>query len=509
MGNDTGRTDGTRKRHRQRRHSSSHRTTVAGVLLAAAAALVVVALQLSVSLYSQSTSPALWSTNDCTGDDNNNGDGPPVVVVGDGTIGGRSVVNSTTIRSNSSSSSALLPIPLAYLKQNNVGGGGIKMSSSEEEKESRRQLEERNFVRYVYGREVGDALLRSLRDDQGRADSNGNNCSCATPTTAAGRRSRTEAGVCCRRLFRRVHKMGFILTGTLFGNQYHKREITMYGVQPLDFDYLTKPMLFFGHGQDFRDVLLWRNIYDSIVSGYVSQYCSEQQADVVVNGMGYIYSCFVAHTYMHACMHFTFLSFSYLYHKDGRECYKDPWGNPSTQHHYHLVRSWTKHISLEIPVSKRKMVFCNYLLREPEDVGMRAYMEWVFRAHYQVELAAFGIAMGIRHVGERTKSVCYEDLASKDSDRVNRTMTSLLNFLYNGTDHKPWQRIQQLDGDGGDSYGGANSDNIDTGNATRTVVGHSTSKDPDLRRRLIELVKRIDFEYYRGDVAWLDSVLPC
>ena len=39
--------------------------------------------------------------------------------------------------------------------------------------------------------------------------------------------------------------------------------------------------------------------------------------------------------------------------------------------------------------------------------------------------------------------------------------------------------------------------------------GHSTSHDPALRKRLRQLVRELDAEFYNGDIAWLASVWPC
>lgn len=53
--------------------------------------------------------------------------------------------------------------------------------------------------------------------------------------------------------------MGYILTLDLFQDF---PQIKLYGIQPLANDYLKRKPV-----GDFRDVLLWRDIYNSIVSG--------------------------------------------------------------------------------------------------------------------------------------------------------------------------------------------------------------------------------------------------
>lgn len=146
-------------------------------------------------------------------------------------------------------------------------------------------------------------------------------------------------------------------------------------------------------------------------------------------------------------------------------------------------------MSYEIPEKQRKMMFCNYLLREKEEKGLKAYIEWVFHAHYEVMLSAWGLSQGLPYVGDRTLNICYEDMASKDMNRSKATTETVLDFFHNGTKHKPWRGFEP--------------------DMTHDAGGHATSKDPDMRKRLIKIIKRLDHKYYNGDIAWLDSMLPC
>lgn len=134
------------------------------------------------------------------------------------------------------------------------------------------------------------------------------------------------------------------------------------------------------------------------------------------------------------------------------------------------------------------MMFCIYLQRESEEKGLQAYIEWVFSAHYRVMLSSWALSVGFPHVSERTLNICYEDLSSKDSQRAETTMTNVLNFFFNGTKHKRWKGYEPGQNDAG---------------------GHATPHDPDLRKRLIKTIKKIDHKYYNGDISWLDSMLPC
>jgi len=83
--------------------------------------------------------------------------------------------------------------------------------------------------------------------------------------------------------------------------------------------------------------------------------------------------------------------------------------------------------------------------------------------------------------------VCYDDMLSPEHG--SETLTKLLHFWYNGTSHQPLQ-------------GPLPSDNEYSGS-------HSTSHDPTVRQRLAEVARRLDEEYYNGEIAWADSVLPC
>jgi len=64
-----------------------------------------------------------------------------------------------------------------------------------------------------------------------------------------------------------------------------------------------------------------------------------------------------------------------------------------------------------------------------------------------------------------------------------------LDFLFNGTDHKQWHSPPPTE--------------------AANAVAHSTTHDPNVRERLIKVIKKIDDEHYGGDIAWLDSVFPC
>lgn len=98
----------------------------------------------------------------------------------------------------------------------------------------------------------------------------------------------------------------------------------------------------------------------------------------------------------------------------------------------------------------------------------------------------WGLSRELEQARERTLTICYEDLSSKDKDLT--TINNVLDFLYNRTEHKPW------------SGNVANMHN---------AGGHSSSKNPVKKRRLLEVIKQLDVDVFNGEIAWLDSTLPC
>jgi len=122
-----------------------------------------------------------------------------------------------------------------------------------------------------------------------------------------------------------------------------------------------------------------------------------------------------------------------------------------------------------------------------EEIGMRAYVDWVFRYYYSGILAHWSLAQHFPLLSERTKTVCYEDLESNERDV--QTIYDMLRFWYNGTHHDPFTGQPPGKSDGGG--------------------GHSTSRNIALRERLVRVIQAIDQKHYNGDIAWVDSILPC
>jgi hypothetical protein len=156
------------------------------------------------------------------------------------------------------------------------------------------------------------------------------------------------AARCCDRTIFRTHKFGTILIGDMF-LQFRQTD-AKYRIHtlptPKNLDYTLPTTL------DYRHVLVTRNWFDAIVSGY-------------------------------------------LYHKAGYECTLDYRGNATgrVQHHsqyfdlevqYHL-KDWDTDLQIVqcqiAPCNNRS--FCQYLAEEEEETGIRMVMDFALSRWYK------------------------------------------------------------------------------------------------------------------------------
>ncbi|KAL7547113.1 hypothetical protein ACHAWF_010424 [Thalassiosira exigua] len=101
-------------------------------------------------------------------------------------------------------------------------------------------------------------------------------------------------------------------------------------------------------------------------------------------------------------------------------------------------------------------------------------------------LTMWAEAENITRVAERTHVTCFEDLGSPERDA--EAFSGALDFLL-GSDRRRRNETKPSD--------------------APFLLGHETSHDPALRSRLKEVIRDLDARYYNGELAWLDSVLPC
>jgi len=235
---------------------------------------------------------------------------------------------------------------------------------------------------------------------------------------------------------------------------------------------------------DFRMVVVVRNIYESLISGY-------------------------------------------LYHKSGKECWRQPNDmlNTTTNTTNPAGYQWTTYKWQQFAFKRRYYSYdiasttmaktswtslCEYLASTSVDIGLRAYIEYVTRTKYVTvfDLKAYASssssassggdrrkAMSFkRELNRRIKFVCYEDLVGLD------------------TDEPPAEHVSFLFDDNNSSTGPGTTYDA---NATLTNTkgydgGHSTDKDPAVREQLLDVIRDLDRRYYRGDIAWLNkSVITC
>jgi len=248
-------------------------------------------------------------------------------------------------------------------------------------------------------------------------------CSCLNP------RSSYE---CCKRDILRSHKMGTVLTKKLF-DAYKPQIMAKNKVELFHYwDHLPE--------SDYRDVIVFRNIYSSLVSGY-------------------------------------------LFHREGKECTRDNWRT------FLAGGEWINHVGYALEPHPDGRHLCAYLEQTTEEVGMRAYVEWVFKYYYAGILSHWALGQEVPEVMERTRTLCYEDFMSPERDR--KSIDAVLSHWFNGTDtYEPFPG--DLPGHVGEFTG-----------------DHATSHDPNLRTRLKELIFKIDREHYNGEIEWLSATLPC
>ena len=274
--------------------------------------------------------------------------------------------------------------------------------------------------------------------------------------------------LCCQRRIFVGHKMGTFLIQS--DEERLKQE---YGIERADFDefpsgrdvpftkdHLLEPRI------DFRDVMIIRNIYDSIISGY-------------------------------------------LYHKEGKECWLDWYGQPGWDPNIFpsvFTKRWMRYIDLlSHPMLEPYPTLCHYLANETEVNGMRIYVDWVFHVFYAktLEFWALSTSEWCEPIEKRVRMYCFEDLASKSTS--SSTMEQIIAFLMNyETINNVKSSVRHSESDTGRNqaaYAGKNSQKYEG--------GHSTSHDPNLRQRLLRTVEQIDREFYNNDIAWLASALPC
>lgn len=280
------------------------------------------------------------------------------------------------------------------------------------------------------------------------------NCSCWTVQPELWEfRKHVPLNACCDRMYLRGHKMGVQLSSLLFrAFPIHNR------YQPLNLEHWS-----YNTASDWRVALVLRNIYEALVSGY-------------------------------------------LYHKEGRECYTDPNGVVLRDKQTHERRvgqtDYLKYTTfINDTLSGNQTVagnLCQYLMDEPVKQGMRAYIDFVFRGdYYRSSLLAWtALSQQLDWIRNITHIVCFEELMKNQS----AALTDLLQFYFpSGTPQIAKARIAAV-----------SNSVMSGGKRGSTYEGpHATIHDQSVREQLIQVIRELDKDYYNGQIAFVDSMIPC
>lgn len=373
--------------------------------------------------------------------------------------------------------SKLLPAALDMMRR------GVPLGSAYSCFDDRRSFSIVRAVQRRRGSTRTAAATMTTRQSLERAAVLGRQCSCEGEVGSSGVDADGDPDVgddelCCERRILTNHKMGtFLMMGAL---QLDRR----FGVRRSDFeDFVTGKVLrdyvdehLLDPVTDFRDVLVLRNIYSSLVSGY-------------------------------------------LYHSTGRECWLDWNGNAAKASNSlfpsPFTRDWRRFTPNDVDDDEGRYflrddddddsllrsegvvddteypTLCHYLANRTEEEGMRVYIDWVFHAYYERTFNFWALTSSnwCPSIEKRTRTVCFEDLEDESSAAMSREVVAFL--THNASSAMSSRR--QSSGVDSPAYSG----------------GHATSKNPALRERLLNVVRQIDREHYNGEIAWLDSVLPC
>ena len=250
----------------------------------------------------------------------------------------------------------------------------------------------------------------------------------------------------CHRGIIRVHKMGVTVTNEVANfqmiRQIEATQISARSNYPKNFIEFQKPVT------DYRHVLLTRDFYESLISGY-------------------------------------------LYHKAHRECDLDWFGGSNRTGWLYLnsEEDWEQRINQTSTKSIRSWPaglgrdLCTYLSDESEEDGLRVYVEWA-KSMYLDPLVSFARSrreLERRMSTNKTLFMCYEQLASNYSLSV----TTMAFWMFPGVKRPARVKIRSL--------------------PMRDARGHATVRDPDTRDRLLEIIRDLDRQLFNGTIELSDK----
>lgn len=234
--------------------------------------------------------------------------------------------------------------------------------------------------------------------------------------------------LCCKRMVLRAHKMGVFLVHRYF-----------HGI-PTEIIHPDRLLEDRNSGAaDYRHVVLTRPWYEAIVSGY-------------------------------------------LYHKSGRECWLDAYGG---RRRANKTINWVEELALPLDPPRRGRSLCSYLAEEPEEVGLKAYVDYSVSSLYKGIVPHRKLVEETERDGDRhTLYICFGDL--EDKDAFSPTHRRAMEWLYPG---RPYAKMKR-------PFAG-------------NTQGHGTSRDTELRSRLMGLVSTYDHQYFDGIGEMATKWLGC
>lgn len=263
--------------------------------------------------------------------------------------------------------------------------------------------------------------------------------------------------MCCQKAVIVVHKMGITaiqdLTRDYFKSQLHESIATPEIMHDHTSGRLFEREFFNPFISDYRHVVVTRDWYDSMISGY-------------------------------------------LYHKAGKECWLDWYGRPG--HEGWLLNNSDEDWELRLlhhntgvfsrhpwrPGNGRDL--CTYLVEESEEEGLRVYATWSMVTYMQplLKFRRRRLQSEMTTAG-RTIFVCYEQLV--DPKTFSFTVFEMFKWLH--------PRLMPL-------Y------NASKMNATYQG-GHASDQDPTLRIRLRKILSSLDTAFFDGAIRKGSAVFGC
>jgi len=289
-------------------------------------------------------------------------------------------------------------------------------------------------------------------DEEKQHDENeDDDCSCIIE-----RHNKNHRRSCCDRKIIRVHKMGYALIAELFGADKGISVASLPDRVDIQFyENASRDVA------DYRYVIVTRNLYDALISGY-------------------------------------------LYHKMGHECWKNENGGSMAGRRQRYkgwlqTYNWEQHLkdTYVIPPALGRNL-CTYLADESEQDGMRVYVDVALQKWYRGVRVARELALQSSVGGNRTLFVCYEQLISTRE----QSMREIMEWMYPG-------KIKGSDKDAFTSQHRILPVKSESHQASVYSGGHATSHDPELRLRLRSIIERLDEELFHGEIASLNAALSC